>query len=55
MRVKLMSFDHSAFLDIISADRRYFEMTKNRAPEGHDTCTRPVSFFLCVLDLNEIH
>ena len=47
MRVTLMSFDHSASLDIISADRRYFGVTKNRAPEGHDTCTRPVSFLMC--------
>ena len=26
----------------------------NMAPEGHDTCTRPV-IFLCVLNLSEIH
>ena len=47
MRVKLMSFDHPASLDIISAYMGYFRMTKNRVPEGHDTCTRPVSFLMC--------
>ena len=31
MRVKLMSFDHSASLDNISADRRCFRTTKNWA------------------------
>ena len=46
MRVKLVSFDHSASLDIIFADRRSFGSTKNRAPEGHDPCTRPVSFLV---------
>ena len=54
MRVKLMAFDHSASLDIISADRRCFGSTTNRAPEGHDPCTRPVNF-LCALNLNEIY
>ena len=33
MRVKLMSFDHFASQDLPSADRRYFGMTKNRAPK----------------------
>ena len=42
-----LSFDHSASLDIILADRRSFGSTKNSAPEGHDPCTRPVSFLIC--------
>ena len=42
-----MSFDHSASLDIISAYVRCFGATKNRAPEGHDPGTRPVSFLMC--------
>ena len=49
MSVKLMSFDHSASLDIILAERRSFGSTKNRAPEGHDPFTRPVSFLMCFL------
>ena len=32
MRVKLMSFDHSPSLDIISVDRRCFEATKTGCP-----------------------
>ena len=40
MCLKLMLFDHSASLDIISA-------TKNRGPEGHDPGTRPVSVLMC--------
>ena len=47
-RVKLMSFDHSTSLDIISTDRRCFGATNNWAHDDHDPCTRPVSlFFLC--------
>ena len=42
--VKLMPFDHSASLDIISADRRCFGATKNRAPEGHDPLHKTVKF-----------
>ena len=42
-----MSFDHSASLDITSADMRCFRATKNRAPEGHVPGTRPVSFLMC--------
>ena len=49
-RVKLMSFDHYASLDIISADRQYFGATKNWAHEGHDSCTRPLCFLICVLN-----
>ena len=30
MRVKIMSFDLSASLDIISVDRRYFGVTKKK-------------------------
>ena len=47
MCLKLKLFDHSASLDIISADMRFFRATKNRAPEGHDPGTRPVSFLMC--------
>ena len=47
MCVKLMSFDHSAFLDIISAERRCFGATKNRAPKGHNPCTRLLDFLMC--------
>ena len=46
MRGKFRSFDHSASLGIISADRRCFGATKNWAPEGHDPCTWPVNFLM---------
>ena len=42
MRVKIMSFDLSASLDIISVDRRYFGVTKKQGARGsfhlHKTC-----------------
>ena len=34
MRVKFMSFDHSASLDIISVDRRYFGSDQKQDAKG---------------------